>query len=159
MNAPKIGIVRSVRTSILALLVLATAVIPLGVQAEAKPVQMEKFVVQDKHLLCFGVALSLWEDKNTGRVLAMYVKAVAPDSMAGEKGLRPGTRIWSVDGVAVESFEATFSAGSELGNKFLDRKRGEVIVLEIKNEGERSRFVSLTQSPLRITVREIPPTK
>ncbi len=122
--------------------------------------QLEKFVVNDKHLLCFGVALTLWENQNTHRVMAMYVKQVQPDSMAEEKGLRPGTRIWTIDGMPVEDFPASFAPESELGIKFLNRKRGETIVLEIKVEGERTtQFVTLTQSPLRITVREIPPTK
>lgn len=133
---------------------LALAGIPGTARAEPKPTQMEKFVVNEKHLLCFGLALSLWENKNSGFVLAMYVKDVAPGSMAEEKGLRPGSRIWAIDGIDVTSFEATFSAGSELGRKFLDRKRGEVIVLEATPQGEtRPRFISLTQSPLRINVR------
>ena len=146
--------------SLLTLLVMALAAISPAARAETKPVQMEKYVVNDKHLLCFGVALTLWEDKNTGRVLEMYIKAVAPDSMAEEKGLRPGTRVWSIDAVPVNNFDATFAAGSALGEKFLNRKRGEVIVLEVKVQTElKSRFVSLTQSPLKITVQEIPPTK
>ena len=148
------------QASLLALLVISAAGISPSLSAEPKPVQMEKFVVNDKHLLCFGVALTLWEDKNTGRVREMYIKAVAPDSMAEEKGLRPGTRVWSIDAVGVDNFDATFSAGSALGDKFLNRQRGDVIVLEVKVQGElKSRFVTLTQSPLKISVREIPPTK
>jgi C-terminal processing protease CtpA/Prc len=133
---------------------LALAGFPGAARAESKPTQMEKFVVNEKHLLCFGLALSLWENKNSGYVLAMYVKDVAPGSMAEQKGLRPGSRIWAIDGVPVTGFAATFSVGSELGRKFVDRKRGDVIVLEATPQGEaRSRFISLTQSPLTVTVR------
>ncbi len=142
-------------TSLFAFLMLAMVGIPPGVRGETTPVQMERFVVHENPMLCFGIAVTLWEDKNTRRVLEMYVKAVQPDSMAEDKGLRPGTRIWSIDGLPVDGFEATFAPDSDLGRKFLNRLRGEVIVLEVKVQGEHnSRFVSLTQSQLTITVRE-----
>lgn len=125
-----------------------------GYAAESKPYQMEKFVVNDKHLLCFGVALTLWKDKNTGLVMAVYVSDVHPDSMAYEKGLRPGTRIWEIDKLPVESLEASFAPESELGKKFLNRQRNDKILLEVTLVGERStRMVVLEQSPLRVTVK------
>ena len=100
--------------------------------AGQRPVQMEKFVVNDKHLLCFGLGIEFWEDKNTGQVLAMYVKAVAPDSMAEHEGMVPGTRIYGIEGIGVENFLATFAAGSELNKLFVDRKSGDRVTLEVK---------------------------
>lgn len=117
---------------------------------DGKPQVMEKFTVNEKHLLCFGVAITLWEDKNSGRVLEMYVRDVASGSMAESKGLRPGTRIWAIDGIPADSFEATFSAGSGLAGKFLNRKPGEQIVLEVAPvPGEkRTRLIVLKQGAL-----------
>ena len=126
--------------------------LPLGSPAETdgKPQVMQKFTVNEKHLLCFGVAITLWEDKNSGLVLEMYVRDVAPGSMAESKGLRPGTRIWAIDGISAESFEATFAAGSGLAEKFLNRKPGDQIVLELAPApGERhSRLIVLKQGAL-----------
>ena len=142
----------------LILTTVAVTGVALVARAEDKPVQLERFVVSEKHQLSFGMAITLWEDKNTGRVLAMYVKQVQPDSMTEQLGIRPGTRIWTIDGVPVENFDATFDVASELGQKFVNRQRGASIVREFKVEGERkSQFVRLIQSPLTITVREPPP--
>lgn len=109
---------------------------------------MEKYVVSGKHLLCFGIAITPWENKNTQRVMAMCVKDVAPESMAGEKELAPGTRIYSINGVPVKDFEATFSDGSDLGKLFVDRKKGDQITVEIGNLGQQgTKYVTLIQSP------------
>lgn len=132
----------------------------IGRGAEAAPTQMEKFEVHAKHLLCFGIALTLWEDKYTHRVLAVYVKDVQPESMAELSGIRPGTRIWTIDGTPVENFEASFEPETELGKKFVNRRRGDDILLEIKVASERqTRLVTLTQNPLNVSFREPPPKK
>jgi hypothetical protein len=95
------------------------------------PVQMQKFVVNDKHLLCFGIGIELWKDKNTDQVLAMYVKTVQENSMAELEGIVPGT----------------FGEGSELNRIFLNRKNGDRVTLEIKQLGKRgSTFVTLVQN-------------
>jgi hypothetical protein len=114
--------------------------------ASEPPVTMQKYVVNDKHLLCFGLAIELWEDKNTQRVLAMYVKAVQPESMAELEGLAPGTRIFGIEGIPVEDFQATFGEGSELNKIFLNRKNGDRVTLEIKLQDRRgTKFVTLVQ--------------
>ena len=85
--------------------------------------------------------------------MAMYVKDVQPDSMAQQKGLLPGTRIWEIDKIPVENFEATFAPDSELGKKFLNRQKNDKILLEVTILGERStRLVVLQQSPLIVEV-------
>ena len=112
------------------------------------PVKMERFVVNDKHLLCFGIALELWEDKNTHRVLAMYVKAVAPGSMAELEGIVPGARFYTIEGIPVDNFEATFRAGSELNKLFVDRQSGDRVTLEVKFIGKwGTKFITLVQNP------------
>lgn len=133
---------------------IATTCIAPAATAEDKIVQMEKVVVNGEVQLCFGIGITLWVNKDTHRVMEMYIKGVQQGSMADEQGLRPGTRIWSVDAVPADSFEATFVPDSELGKKFLNRKSGDTIVLEVKLLTERTiRFVVLTQSPFTMTVR------
>ena len=120
---------------------------------EGKAYKMEKFVVNEKHLLCFGIAITLWRDANTGLVQAMYVKDVAPDSMAEKKGIRPGTRIWAIDNIPADNFEATFAADSELGKKFLNRQKDDKILLEVTLLGEHStRTVVLQQNVMTVDV-------
>lgn len=135
--------------SLVLLSALAARATPTDPAADkAPPVQMQKFVVNDKHLLCFGIALELWEDKNSERVLAMYVKAVAPGSMAEQEGIVPGARIYSIEGIAVENFEATFRAGSELNKLFVDRQSGDRVTLEVKFLGKwGTKFITLVQNP------------
>jgi len=131
-----------------------------GATAEDKVVQMEKFVVNGEVQLGFGIGITLWSNKDSHRVMEMYIKGVQPGSRAEQEGLRPGTRIWSVDAVPAESFEATFAPDSALGKKFVNRKRGDTIVLEVKVQTERAtRFVVLTQSPVTMTVRVLPAEK
>jgi hypothetical protein len=135
-----------------ALAVRATAADPKA--DNHPPVKMERFVVNDKHLLCFGIALELWDDKNSERVMAMYVKAVAPGSMAEQEGIVPGTRIYTIEGIPVENFEATFRAGSELNKLFVDRQSGDHVTLEVKFLGKwGTKFITLVQNPgMKVTI-------
>lgn len=120
------------------------------------PVQLEKFTVNDRHLLCFGLGLELWEDKYTHRVLAMYVKAVQPESMAEQEGITPGARIFGLNGLAVDNFQATFGEGSELNRLFLNRKNGDHVTLELKLMNKRgTRFITLVQhSGLNVNISQ-----
>ncbi len=120
------------------------------------PVQLEKFTVNDRHLLCFGLGLELWEDKNTHRVLAMYVKAVQPESMADQEGIIPGTRIFGINGLAVDNFQATFGEGSELNRLFINRQNGDRVTLELKLMNKRgTRFITLVQhSGLNVNISQ-----
>lgn len=142
----------------LALLSALTArAAPAGSGADNHPpVKMEKFVVNDRHLLCFGLGLELWEDKNTHRVLAMYVKAVQPESMADQEGITPGSRIFGINGLAVDNFSATFGEGSELNQLFINRKNGDRVTLELKLMNKRgTRFITLVQhSGLNVNISQ-----
>lgn len=152
---------RQIGPLVLAMLAILAAAHGAGAPEKARV--MERYEVNETHLLSFGLAITLWEEKSSGRVLEMYIKDVAPGSMAEAKGLRPGTRIWAIDAVPVDSFEATFDAGSELGKKFLNRSPHDKIVLEVAPMiGERhTRVVVLEQSPfdshLTVTNKAKPP--
>jgi hypothetical protein len=146
---------KSISAAMILALGVAVGLSAYQARAETKPVRMERFVVSDKYLLSFGVAVTLMEDRNTHRVLEMSITAVQSGSMAEDKGLCPGTKIWSIDGRSAYDFPATFDADSDLGEKFLNRRSGDVIVLEVTLPTERkTRFVSLTQNPLEIAFRE-----
>jgi C-terminal processing protease CtpA/Prc len=122
------------------------------------PVKMEKFVVGAKPLLCFGIAIEMWENKSTQRVMEMYVRAVQPGSMAEDAGIVPGTRIYGINGIPADSLEATFLAGSELNRIFVDRLEGDRVTLEIKLPGKRgTRFVTLVEHKVRNKVTISPP--
>ena len=94
----------------------------------------------------FGIGITFWEDKNTQRVLEMTVNSVRPDSGAEFEGLTPGTRIWTINGVPVDNFEASLETGAELNKIFINRKRGDQVTLEVAQPGHRgTRFVTLTE--------------
>ncbi|MEO6875377.1 MAG: hypothetical protein ABI222_11220 [Opitutaceae bacterium] len=115
---------------------------------QGPPLQMEKFTVNRGHLMAFGIAISMWEDKNTERVLEMSVKAVRPDSNADWQGVKPGTRIYSINGVPVESFVASFAAGTDLNKIFVDRKKGDQVTLELSmyvNGRKMIKYVTLVE--------------
>ena len=97
--------------------------------------RMERFVVNDKHLLSFGIAITLWEEKNSGRVLEMFVTGVQEGGKAEQEGVIPGTRIYGINGRDVYSFLATFSAGSELNALFVDRPKRDRVTLEVVKPG------------------------
>jgi hypothetical protein len=110
------------------------------------PVMMETFKVREKHLVNFGIGITFWENKATQRVLEMSVNAVRPDSGADFEGLTPGTRIWTINGVPVDNFEASLETGTELNKIFINRKRGDQVTLEVAQPGHRgTRFVTLTE--------------
>ena len=93
---------------------IVAAMATLAVRARAEePAQMERFVVNDKHLLSFGVAISLWEEKSSGRVLEMHVTGVQAGGMAEQEGVIPGTRVYGINGRDIYSFMATFGSGGK----------------------------------------------
>jgi C-terminal processing protease CtpA/Prc len=114
-------------------------------------VTMDKFTVASKHLQSFGIALEFWENKSTQRVMEMYIKEVQQGSMAEDKGLTKGTRIFEIDGIPVDSFDATFAVGSDLNKIFIDRKNGDRVTLEVKIPGTHGlRTVTLIEQRSRI---------
>jgi C-terminal processing protease CtpA/Prc len=125
---------------------------PVGSNASPPPpVKMDKFIVGEKHLQSFGIAIELWEDKSTQRVMEMYIKEVQQGSMAEDKGLTKATRIFEINGIPVDSFDATFAAGSDLNKIFIDRKNGDRVTLEVKILGAPGlRTVTLIEQRSRI---------
>ena len=122
--------------------------------------RMDRFVVSEKHLLSFGIAITLWEDKFSGRVLEMHVPQVQEGGNAEQEGVIAGTRIYGINGRDVNNFLATFSAGSELNQLFIDRAKGDQITLEVLKPGHRTaEFVTLqNQSGLTVKIRTKAPT-
>ncbi len=135
---------------------IVAAMVTLAVRARAEePAQMERFVVNDKHLLSFGVAISLWEEKSSGRVLEMHVTGVQEGGMAEQVGVIPGTRIYGINGREIYNFQATFSAGSELNALFVNRPKGDRVTLEVVKPGHhKAEFVTLeNEQGFKVTIR------
>ncbi len=121
------------------------------------PVKMDKFVTRAKPMQCFGIAIELWENKATQLVFEMYVRDVQSGSMAEDAGIVPGTRIYGINGIAVENLTATFLRGSELNRIFFDRPEGDRVTLEVKLPGKRgTKFVTLVEHKARNNVTIIP---
>lgn len=134
-------------------LLTPSALVAAGAKEPAT--RMEKYVVSAKHLLSFGIAITLWEDKNSGLVLEMYVTGVQEGGFAEQEGIISGTRIYGINGATVYSFPATFSSGSELSQLFVDRAKGDKVTLEVVKPGHRkSEFVTLVnESGFKATIR------
>jgi hypothetical protein len=135
--------------------VAATLALPAVRSVAEEPAQLERFVVNDKHLLSFGIALNLWEDKASGRVLEMHVTGVQDGGMAEQEGVVAGTRVYGINGRDICSFLATFASGSELNDLFVNRPRGDRVTLEVVKPGHRkTEFVNLVnEQGFKLTIR------
>ena len=102
------------------------------------PTQMKPFVVHETTKMSFGFGVDIWKNGQSEKIFALYVKSVKAESEAEAKGMAPRTRILTIDGRAIEEIDATFDKGSELFKKFIGRKRGEKIVLDILTEGAQT---------------------
>jgi C-terminal processing protease CtpA/Prc len=113
---------------------------------DTPPTKMEAFVVREQSNTSFGFGVDVLKNTQSGKIFALSVRSVKPDSEAEQKGMRPRTRILSIDGRDVEEIDGTFEGGSELFKKFVGRKRGDKVVLEILSAGnENPKTVVLTE--------------
>jgi C-terminal processing protease CtpA/Prc len=125
-------------TILLALLCGAIAHAADDKKPDSPPTQMKAFVVREQSKMAFGFGVDIWKNGESQKIFALYVKSVKAESEAEGKGLRPRTRILSIDGREIEAIDATFEAGSELFKKFVGRKRGDKVVLEILSAGDQA---------------------
>ena len=110
----------------------------------AAPVPMEAILVEAKPLTSFGLSLQMVAVRQNKQILRMFVRDVVPQSEADYAGLQPGTEILSINGRAVNTFAVGFTPESELGRLFVNRRRGDRILLLIRPPGETdSRSVTL----------------
>lgn len=107
-----------------------------AVAAAGPVVKLEPYVINElPPKLCFGVSLSVWENANTGKVMAIYINKVKAQSDAEAAGFGPRTRIYRINGNPVEEMSASFNGDSELNRIFINRKIGEKITVEAVPEG------------------------
>ena len=145
--------------ALIVLFAQGTAFALAGEKASDQPLTMRRFDVNSDavYQLCFGVGITLWEDKNTGKVMEMYVKDVRPGSSAEREGLRSGTKIYGIDGMSISSFDATFKKGSELNKIFENRKRNDTVTLEvglIRNGYRQDTYVTLVEETgMKVSIR------
>ena len=109
-------------------------------------VVLSPIYVSTRPLGCFGLSIKARKDGLTARITEMTVLEVIPNSDADKQGLGPLTQILSIDGRSVSEFTASFAKGSDLNAKFIDRKKGDEITLEVLILGARK--------PKRVTLIE-----
>lgn len=102
--------------------------------------------VDTKPFGCFGMSTKARKDGLTSRIAELTVLSVIPNSDADKQGIGPMTQILSIDGRDVGEFAASFANGSDLNTKLLNRKKGDVITLEVVTLGARK--------PRRVTLME-----
>lgn len=129
---------------------------PAGTPAPAPAAApVERPIILDVHevltappKLAFGLALEVWRDNTSGKILNLYVTKVRPGSSAADEGLKPRTRIDRIDGRPVEQLTASFLKDGDLNTFFVNRKLGAKITLEILIEGQtQTKTVVLTEKP------------
>lgn len=121
-----------------------------GVKKSDQPVVvLPPMIVKEKApKLSFGLKLSLWFDGNTKMVTSIYIDKVKRNSDADDLGITPRTKIFSIDGIPVENFVASFNNDTELNRIFIRRKLGDTVTLEIMDVGGfETRTVTLTEKP------------
>lgn len=148
------GFRKSARFNGKAVCIAISLTLTLGAVAKASddkkpdtpPTKMDAFVVREPSNTSFGFGVDVTKNGQSGKIFALNVNWIKPNSEAEEKGMRPRTRILSIDGRDVEEIDATFEGGSELFKKFVRRKRGDKVVLEILSAGnENPQTIVLTE--------------
>lgn len=115
---------------------------PLAPTLELKP-----FVVKDEPVTSFGLSLSLMVVRSTGRISKLVIRSVAEESEAyQQQHLRAGMEILAVDGIDVRTMEGRIDPGSDFNRLFMNRKRGDRIVLTLsRGPGRFPRMVELIE--------------
>ena len=100
-------------------------------------VVLEPMKVNGDTRLSFGFGLKVMRIEPTHLVLEMLVDRVQEGSEAESKGLKPGSKIVSIEGKDVSAYEATFVYGSELNRIFVDRPQGASVTLQVLIPGKK----------------------
>lgn len=109
----------------------------LAEASNTQPMVLEPMVVYGETKLAFGFGLRVVRIGNPHVLLELTVDRVKVGSEAERKGLKPGSRIVSINGREVSSYEATFVHGSELNSLFVDRPEGASVTMEVLAPGKK----------------------
>jgi hypothetical protein len=92
----------------------------------------------------FQISLEITRNAAGDRVAEIVVSNVPERSDTEQAGVKVGDAIVAIDGRAVTEFSAGVGKDSEIGRIFLNRKRGDTVVLEVRHEhAEKSFSVTL----------------
>ena len=100
------------------------------------PLKMDTVVVKGESVLSFGFAIRVTRVDEPKSFVSLIVARVQPGSDAEIKGLKPESRIVSINGKSVSDYEATFNPASELGRIFIGRSEGSSVILEVMPPGK-----------------------
>lgn len=101
------------------------------------PMKMDPVVVKGDSLLSFGFAIRVTRIAEPRSVVSMVIERVQPGSDADIKGLKPESRILSINDKPASDYDATFNPGSELSRIFVGRTEGASVVLEVISPGKQ----------------------
>jgi len=100
------------------------------------PITLEPMVISADSLLSFGFSLRVVRQEPGDRLLTLSIERILEKSDADRKGLKSGYEIISINGREIQSYEATFRAGSELHQIFIGRPEGARVTLEVRPPGK-----------------------
>jgi hypothetical protein len=109
----------------------------LAAASNGQPVVLEPMTIYGDTKLSFGFGLRVMRIENPRIVLEITVDRVKTGSDAERKGLKPGSRVVSINGRDVSGYEATFVNGSELNRLFVDRPEGASVTMEVLVPGKK----------------------
>ena len=112
-------------------------VVPRKESGNVQPLVLEPMMVYGDTRLAFGFGLRITRIENPRVVLDLVVDRVQVGSDAERKGLRPGSKIVSINGRDVSQYEATFEHGSELNRILVDRPEGARVTMQVLVPGKK----------------------
>lgn len=107
---------------------------------------LDTLEVANRPLTSFGLGLQIFALAPGQPIARLIVRQVGSHSEAAMKGIAPGDEILRVDDRSIHLLEARFDRTGEFSQRFINRRRGDRIVLEIRSASDGTvRTITLTE--------------